>query len=48
MEPEVGRGADNRTLEKTLVTKSEEAIAGYCSWQKLLRKPRAYEGLSSQ
>jgi hypothetical protein len=28
-------------LEKTLVTKSEEAIAGYFSWQKLLRKARA-------
>jgi hypothetical protein len=27
--PVVGRGADNATLEKTLVTKSEEAIAGY-------------------
>jgi hypothetical protein len=33
-----GRGADNPTLEKTLVTKSEEAIAGYYSWKKLLRK----------
>jgi hypothetical protein len=33
---------------KTLVKKSEEAIAGYFSWQKLLRKARAYVGLSSQ
>jgi hypothetical protein len=31
----------------TLVTKSEEAIAGYFSWQKLLRKTRAHIGLSS-
>jgi len=46
--PRVGRGADNPTLEKTLVTKSEEAIAGYFSWQKLLRKARAHVGLSSQ
>jgi hypothetical protein len=44
----VGRRADNPTLEKTLVTKSEEAIAGYFSWQKLLRKARAHVGLSSQ
>jgi hypothetical protein len=28
---------------KTLVTKSEEAIAGYFGWQKLLRKARAIE-----
>jgi hypothetical protein len=41
----VGRGADNPTLKKTLVTKSEEAIAGYCSWQKLLSKARAHVGL---
>jgi hypothetical protein len=33
-------GADNPTLEKTLVTKSEEATAGYFSWQKLQRKAR--------
>jgi hypothetical protein len=44
----VGCGADNTTLEKTLVTKSEEAIAGYFSWQKLLRKARAYVWMSSQ
>jgi hypothetical protein len=42
------RGADNPTLEKTLVTKSEEAIAGYFSWQKLLMKAKAHVGLSSQ
>jgi hypothetical protein len=41
-------GADKPTLEKTLVMKSEEAIAGYFSWQKLLRKARAHEGLSNQ
>jgi hypothetical protein len=35
-----GRGADHPTLEKTLATKCEEAIAGYFSWQKLLRKAR--------
>jgi hypothetical protein len=46
--PGVGRGADNPTLEKTLVTKSEKAKAGYFSWQKLLRKARAHVGLSSQ
>jgi hypothetical protein len=28
--------------------KSEEAIAGYFSWQKLLKKARAHVGLSSQ
>jgi hypothetical protein len=33
----VGSGADNPTLEKPLVTKSEEAIAGYFSSQKLHR-----------
>jgi hypothetical protein len=44
----VGLGADNPTLKKTLVAKSEEAIAGYFSWQKLLRKARAHVGLSSQ
>jgi hypothetical protein len=33
---------------KRLVIKSEEAIAGYFSWQKLLRKTRAHVGLSSQ
>jgi hypothetical protein len=43
-----GRGADNPTLEKTLVTKSEEAIAGYFSRLKLLRKARAHVGQSSQ
>jgi hypothetical protein len=36
-----GHGADSPTLEKTLVTKSEEAIAEYFSWQKFLRKARA-------
>jgi hypothetical protein len=41
-------GTDNPTLEKTLVTKSEEAIVGYFSWQKLLRKARVHVGLSSQ
>jgi hypothetical protein len=46
--PGVGRGADKPTLEKTLVTKSEEAIAGYSSWHKLLSKVRAHVGLSSQ
>jgi hypothetical protein len=43
-----GGWADNPTLENTLVTKSEEAIAGYFSWQKLLRKATAHVGLSSQ
>jgi hypothetical protein len=33
---------------RRLVTKSEEAIAGYFSWQKFLRKARAHSGLSSQ
>jgi hypothetical protein len=28
--------------------KSEEAIAGYFSWQKLLRKAKAHVGLSRQ
>jgi hypothetical protein len=42
----VGRGADNPTLEKILVTKSEEAITIFFSWQKFLRKARA--GLSSE
>jgi hypothetical protein len=42
--PGVGHGADNPTLEKTVVTKSEGAIAGYFSWQKLLRKARAHVG----
>jgi hypothetical protein len=41
-------GADNPTLEKALVTKFEEAISGYFSWQKLLRKARAHVGLSIQ
>jgi hypothetical protein len=44
----IGRGADNPILEKTLVTKSEEEIAGYLNWQKLLRKASAHSGLSSQ
>jgi hypothetical protein len=44
----VGRRDDIPTLEKTLVTKSEEAIAAYFSWQKLLRKARDHAGLSSQ
>jgi hypothetical protein len=47
-QPRVGRGADNPTLEKTLVTESEEAIAGHFSWQKLLRKTRAHVGLLSR
>jgi hypothetical protein len=34
-------------MEKTLVKKSEEAIAGHFSWQKLLRKARALVGLLS-
>jgi hypothetical protein len=42
--PGVGRGDDTPTLEKTFVTESEEAIAGYFSWQKLLRKARAHVG----
>jgi hypothetical protein len=33
---------------KKLVRKSEKAIAGYFSWQKLLRKARVHIGLSSQ
>jgi hypothetical protein len=43
-----GHGAHNPTLEKTLDTKSEEAMAGYFSWQKLLRKARTHVGLSSR
>jgi hypothetical protein len=43
--PKFGHGAENPTLEKTLVTKSEEAIAGYFSWQKLLRKVRDHTEL---
>jgi hypothetical protein len=43
----IRRGADNLTLEKTLVTKSVAAIAGYFSCHKLLRKARAHVGLSS-
>jgi hypothetical protein len=35
-------------MEKTLVTKCEEAIDRYVSWQKLLRKARAHVGLWSQ
>jgi hypothetical protein len=34
--------------KRLFVTKSEEAIAGYFSWQKVLRKARAHVGLSSQ
>jgi hypothetical protein len=34
--------------KRLFVTKPEEAIAGYFSWQKLLRKTRAYIELSSQ
>jgi hypothetical protein len=44
----VGRGDDNPTLEKTLVTKSEEVIPGYFSCQKLLRMATAHVELSSQ
>jgi hypothetical protein len=33
-------------LEMTLVTKSEDAIAVYFSWQKLLRKATVHAGLS--
>jgi hypothetical protein len=44
----VGRGADNRTLKKILVTKTEGAVGVYFGWQKLLRKAGAYVGLSSQ
>jgi hypothetical protein len=33
---------------KILVMKSEESIARYFSWKKLLRKARAHVGLSSQ
>jgi hypothetical protein len=33
---------------KRLVTKSEAAIAGYFSWQKLLRKAKAHVRLSRQ
>jgi hypothetical protein len=36
-----GRGADIPTLEKTLVTKSEETITRYFSWQMLLRKGKS-------
>jgi hypothetical protein len=38
----------NPTLEKTLLTKSEETIEGYFSWQKFLMKARANVGLSSR
>jgi hypothetical protein len=44
----IGRGADNPTLEGTFVTKSEVTIAGYFSWQKLLRKARVHVELLSQ
>jgi hypothetical protein len=44
----LGCGAEIPSLEKTLVAKSEEAIARYFSWQKLLRKARAHIGLLSQ
>jgi hypothetical protein len=44
----VGRGTHNPTMEKNLVVKSEEVIARYFSWQKLLRKAKAHVGLSSQ
>jgi hypothetical protein len=30
------------TWKRLFVTKTEEAIAGYFSWQKLLRKTRAH------
>jgi hypothetical protein len=40
----IGSGAESPTLEKTLITESEEAIAGYFSWQKLLGKARAHFG----
>jgi hypothetical protein len=43
-----GLGVGLKTLEETLVTKSEEAISGYFSWQKLLRKVRVHVGLSSR
>jgi hypothetical protein len=33
---------------KRLITKSEEAIARYFNWQKLLRKARVHVGLPSQ
>jgi hypothetical protein len=36
------------TLKKTLVMKSEEAIARYFSWHNFLRKAGAHIGLSSQ
>jgi hypothetical protein len=44
----MGDNPDNPTLEKTLVTKPGETIAGYFSWKKLLRKARTHVGLSSQ
>jgi hypothetical protein len=44
-----GLGVGLTTLPwKRLVTKYEESIAGYFSWQKLLRKARTHIGLSSR
>jgi hypothetical protein len=34
--------------KRLFVTKYEEAIAGYFSWQKVVRKTRAHVGLSSK
>jgi hypothetical protein len=44
----LGMGLTTQPWKRLFVTKSEEAIAGYFSWQKLLRKVRAHIGLLSQ
>jgi hypothetical protein len=43
----LGVGLTTPIWKKALIAKSEEAIAGYFSWKKLLRKARAHVGLSS-
>jgi hypothetical protein len=43
-----GVGLTTLPRKRLFVTKSEEAIVGYFSWQRLLKKARAHVGLSSQ
>jgi hypothetical protein len=40
-------GLPTPTWKKAFIAKFEEAIDGYFSWKKLLRKARAHVGLSS-
>jgi hypothetical protein len=42
--PGVGRGADNTTLKSTLVTKSEQAIAGSLTGRSLCGRPVPIQG----